>query len=115
GRPFGTNKREYLARYQHDWAAWLDAERASWARPGHHLVKEVAAWFEPLLERAPITSAGIAGNVVIDVDDDDANLCIDFVESQVRVWRGEPCVYKIDVDRALIEALVQDPLAARVN
>ena len=38
-------------------------------RPGHDLVAELAAWFEPLLERAPITSAGIAGNVVIDVGD----------------------------------------------
>ena len=76
-------------------------ERAAWARPGHDLVAELAAWFEPLLERAPITSAGVAGNVVLDVGDPDANVCIDFVESEVRVWRGEPYVYKVDVDRAL--------------
>jgi UDP-MurNAc hydroxylase len=67
------------------------------------------------LERAPITSAGIAGNVVIDVGANDANLCIDFVESQVRVWRGEPYVYKVDVDRALIEALVDDHVEDWVN
>ena len=54
-------------------------------------------WFEPLLVAAPITSAGVAGNVVIDVGDADANVCIDFVESKVRVWRGEPFVYKLDV------------------
>jgi UDP-MurNAc hydroxylase len=113
--PFAGNKRAYLERYQRDWAGWLETERASWARPGHDLVKEVAAWFEPLLERAPITSAGIAGNVVIDVGADDANLCIDFVESQVRVWRGEPHVYKVDVDRALIEALVDDHVEDWVN
>ncbi len=35
----------------------------SWAKSRH--------WFEPLLERAPITSAGIAGNVVLDVGDPD--------------------------------------------
>jgi len=113
--PFADNKRAYLEQYQRDWAGWLETERASWARPGHDLVKEVAAWFEPLLERAPITSAGIAGNVVIDVGADDANLCIDFVESQVRVWRGEPYVYKVDVDRALIEALVDDHVEDWVN
>jgi UDP-MurNAc hydroxylase len=113
--PFAGNKRAYLEHYQRDWAGWLHSERASWARPGHDLVKEVGAWFEPLLERAPITSAGIAGNVVIDVGADDANLCIDFVESQVRVWRGEPYVYKVDVDRALIETLVDDHVEDWVN
>ena len=113
--PFDDGKRAYLERYQRDWAGRLESERASWARPGLDLVGEVAAWFEPLLERAPITSAGIAGNVVIDVGDDDTNLCIDFVESQVRVWRGEPYVYKVDVDRALIEALVDDHVEDWVN
>ena len=112
--PF-AGKRAYLEEYQRDWSGWLESERASWARPGHDLVKEVGAWFDPLLERAPITSAGIAGNVVIDVGADDANLCIDFVESQVRVWRGEPYVYKVDVDRALIEALVDDHVEDWVN
>ena len=68
-----------------------------------------------MLDRAPITSAGIAGNVVIDVGDTDANLCIDFVESQVRVWRDDPWVYKVDVDRALIERLVADHVEDWVN
>ena len=74
-----------------------------------------AAWFEPLLEQAPITSAGVAGNVVLDVGDPDANVCIDFVESKVRPWRGEPYVYKVDVDRALIETLVDDHVEDWVN
>ena len=113
--PFGDNKRAYLEQYRRDWQGRLDAERAGWARPGHDLVKEIAVWFEPLLERAPITSAGVAGNVVIDVGDPDANLCIDFVESEVRAWRGEPYVYKIDVGRPLIEALVEDHVEDWVN
>jgi UDP-MurNAc hydroxylase len=112
--PF-DDKRAYLDRYRSDWAGWLEDERASWARPGVDLVAEVAGWFEPLLERAPITSAGIAGNVVIDVGDPDANLCIDFVESQVRSWRDDPWVYKVDVDRALIERLVADHVEDWVN
>ncbi len=113
-RPF-EHKREYLEEYARDWAGWLEAERATWARPGHDIVAELAAWFEPLLEAAPITSAGIAGNVVIDVGDPDADVCIDFVESTVRPWRGEPCVYKLEVERALVESLLDDHVEDWVN
>jgi UDP-MurNAc hydroxylase len=112
--PF-EHKREYLERYARDWAGWLEAERATWARSGHDLVAELAAWFEPLLEAAPITSAGIAGNVVIDVGDPDANVCIDFVDSKVRLWKGEPHVYKLEVERALVESLLDDHVEDWVN
>jgi len=110
-----ADKRVYLEQYRRDWADWLDSERASWSRPGHDLVAELADWFEPLLVDAPILSAGVAGNVVIDVGDATANVCIDFVDSQVRVWRDEPYVYKLDVDRALVEALVDDHVEDWVN
>jgi UDP-MurNAc hydroxylase len=112
--PF-TDKRRYLEQYRDDWAGWLEQERASWPRPGHDLVAELAEWFEPLLETAPITSAGIAGNVVLDFGDPGPNVCIDFVESEVRIWLGEPYVYKVDVDRALVETLVEDHVEDWVN
>jgi UDP-MurNAc hydroxylase len=113
-RPF-VAKRAYLEEYRRDWSAWLENERAGWSHVRRDLVSELAPWFEPLLLRAPITSAGIAGNVVIDVGDADANVCIDFVESQVRVWRGEPYVYKADVDRRLVEALIERHVEDWVN
>ena len=112
--PF-TDKREYLEQYRKDWAEWLEREHASWPRPGHDLVAELAEWFEPLLENAPITSAGIAGNVVLDFGDSGPGVCIDFVESQVRPWHSEPYVYKVDVDRALVESLVDDHVEDWVN
>ena len=112
--PFDT-KREYLEQYHRDWAEWLEAERATWARPGHDIVAELAAWFEPILVDAPITSAGVAGNVVIDVGDPDANVCIDFVESEVRTWKGEPHVYKLEVERVLVETLLDDHVEDWVN
>ena len=87
----------------------------SWSREPRDLVGDLARWFEPLLVHAPITSAGIAGNVVLDVGDPDANVCIDFVESAVRRWRGEPYVYKISVDRRLIEVLIDDHVEDWVN
>jgi UDP-MurNAc hydroxylase len=113
--PFGSGKRAYLERYQRDWAEWLAAEKAGWPRAGHDLVAELAAWFEPLLEQAPITSAGVAGNVVLDTGEPETSVCIDFVESTVRAWKGEPYVYKLDLDRALLESLVDDHAEDWVN
>lgn len=116
-RPF-THKREYIDEYRRDWAAWLARERESWSHGRRDLVAELAVWFEPLLERAPITSAGVAGNVVLDVGDPGSNVCIDFVESEVRAWKGEgeePYVYKADVDRRLVEALLERHVEDWVN
>jgi UDP-MurNAc hydroxylase len=117
-RPF-TDKRAYLDEYRRDWAPWLADERQSWS-PGsaRDLIAELATWFEPLLRRAPITSAGIAGNVVLDVGEPGSDVCIDFVESEVRAWKGEdeePYVYKADVDRRLIEALLARHVEDWVN
>jgi UDP-MurNAc hydroxylase len=109
------DKRAYLEAYRRDWAPWLATERASWSHGPRDLVAELADWFEPLLERAPITSAGIAGNVVIDVGEPGAAVCIDFVESRVHAWHGEPYVYKADVDRRLIEALLERHIEDWVN
>ncbi|HET9730050.1 MAG TPA: Rieske 2Fe-2S domain-containing protein [Acidimicrobiia bacterium] len=104
--PF-VDKRAYVEHYRDDWTPWLTAERASWSTSSDDVVGALAAWFEPLLERAPITSAGIAGLVVLDVGDPNHNVAIDFVDSKVRRWHGEPFVYKLDVDRRLIATLVE--------
>lgn len=116
-RPF-VAKRAYLDEYRRDWAAWLARERSSWSHGRRDLVAELAEWFEPLLRRAPITSAGIAGNVVLDVGEPGCDVCIDFVESEVRAWKGdaqESYVYKADVDRRLIEALLERHVEDWVN
>jgi UDP-MurNAc hydroxylase len=113
-RPF-DDKRAYLEEYRRDWSGWLAREHDAWSSGSRDLVGDLAPWFEPLLVRAPITSAGVAGNVVIDVDDPEHNVCIDFVESQVRRWQGERYVYKVDVDRRLIEALIERHVEDWVN
>jgi UDP-MurNAc hydroxylase len=116
-RPF-VDKRAYLEEYGRDWSAWLSRERASWSHGRRDLVAELAVWFEPLLRRAPITSAGVAGNVVFDVGEPGFDVCIDFIESEVRAWKGEveePYVYKADVDRRLIEALLERHVEDWVN
>ena len=90
------------------------AERASWS--------PVAAISSPTsrpgsnrcMERAPITSAGIAGNVVLDVRRRRRSV-IDFVEASVRPWAGEPFVYKITVDRRLSKRSSSDHVEDWVN
>ena len=46
--------------------------------------------------------------MVIDVGDPEADVCIDFVDSVVRPWKGEAFVYKITVDRRLVDVLIDD-------
>jgi UDP-MurNAc hydroxylase len=101
--PF-TDKRTYLARYRADWDAWLTAERDSWSNRRLDLVAELQAWFEPLLARAPITSTGVGGVIALQTADE--AVAIDFVDSEVRAWRGEPVIYRLDVDRRLLEACI---------
>lgn len=109
--PFGATKRGYLERYRDHWWRRLQREHESWGEhsmPHKQLVVELAEWFERLLQRAPITSAGIAGNVVFELPGKKRSegVVIDFVESQVRAWKGEPAVYRVTVARELIETLV---------
>jgi UDP-MurNAc hydroxylase len=111
--PF-VDKRAYLGRYRDDWRSWLAAERASWSHGGIDLVAALREWFEPLLTAAPVTSAGIAGNVVLALGERDG-IVIDFIESAVRDWRGEDSVYRVDVDRRLVEACVERHLEDWVN
>lgn len=115
-RPF-AHKRAYVDEYRRDWEPWLAAEHESWSHGARDLAAELATWFEPLLRQAPITSAGVAGIVVLDIGEPGADVCIDFVESEVRAWKGEvePYVYKVDVDRRLIEALLERHVEDWVN
>jgi len=115
--PF-EDKRAYLERYAADWSGWLDAERSGWSDAPVDLVAELADWFGPLLQAAPLTRAGIGGVVVLDVGGDqagDGSVAIDFVNGEVREWTGEPYVYRVEVDRRLVEACVRDHTEDWVN
>ena len=125
--PF-ADKHASLTRYSDDWRSWLQHERDSWARGDvdvDELIDTLRAWFEPLLTAAPVTSAGIAGNVVFafterEGDDDRENggpqgIVIDFVDSAVRAWKGDDAVYRVDVDRRLVHACVERRLEDWVN
>ena len=114
--PF-ADKREYLEQYRRDWAGWLDAERAV-VGPRRVTISSPSsrAWFEPLLVAAPITSAGVAGQRRASTSAIPTPTCASTSSSRrCGAWSGEPYVYKIDVDRALIETLVDDHVEDWVN
>jgi UDP-MurNAc hydroxylase len=103
-RPF-THKREYLAQYQSDWAAWLTETKASWTVTGMCLVDELAAWWKPLLAMAPTLRTAVAGNCLIRTDDE--QIMIDFAEGDIRAYNNEPIRYRLDIARPLLEGVVQ--------
>jgi UDP-MurNAc hydroxylase len=112
--PF-ANKRAYLEQYRADWREHIERERASWAAPEVDLVAELRAWLEPIVAAAPITSTGIAGNVVFAFTGSDDGIVIDFVEGEVRPWKGDDAVYRVELDRRLLERCVADHLEDWVN
>ncbi|HEX5613934.1 MAG TPA: Rieske 2Fe-2S domain-containing protein [Acidimicrobiia bacterium] len=105
--PF-ADKRAYLERYRADWDEWMVERRRAWSSHEHDVVAELAEWLEPLLTAAPITSAGVGGSVVLEWDDaPGTGVVIDFIESRVREWAGEPAVYRVTLDRRLVAACIE--------
>ena len=108
-----TDKRAYLEQYQRDWADRLAAEKQSWPQDRYDVTAELARWFEPLLDIAPYTRRGVNGSVLIHVGD--SGTLIDFPAGEVRAWDGEPVIHRIDVDRALVESLIERHIEDWVN
>jgi UDP-MurNAc hydroxylase len=107
------DKRAALLAYRDDWAEWLETERASWPRRGIDLVTVLRDWWEPLLDVAPLTRAGVGGSVLLHVGD--VGVLIDFPNGEVREWTGEPVSYRIDTDRALVESCIERHIEDWVN
>ncbi|MEP6624163.1 MAG: Rieske 2Fe-2S domain-containing protein [Acidimicrobiia bacterium] len=108
-----ADKRAYLERYRADWRSWLERERASWPRDRYDVVAELREWFEPLLDLAPYTRGGVNGNVLLHMGD--IGVLIDFPAGRVTEWAGEHVMHRIDVDRALVESLIERHIEDWVN
>ncbi len=108
-----SDKRAHLERYRADWSDWLDRERASLPRGQFDIVAELRAWFEPILDLAPYTRAGVGGRVLLHVGD--TGVLLDFATGQVREWAGEAVLYRFDVDRSLIESVIDRHVEDWVN
>ena len=90
------------------------AERASWPRASRSTSsRALREWWEPLLDVAPLTRAGVGGAVLLHLGD--VGVLIDFPAGTVREWAGEPVVYRIDTDRALVESCIERHVEDWVN
>ena len=100
-----AHKRAYLEAYQARRLPQIQAAKAAWPRGQvEDLVGALKAWWEPLLQQADHTCAGVNGRVLLEVDDE--QVVVDFLDRRVGAWNGEPCRYRFRIDRALVEACI---------
>ncbi len=107
------HKRATIERYREDWREWLVAERSSWPRTQIDIVAVLREWWEPLLDVAPLTRAGVGAPILLHVGD--VGVLIDFPAGTVREWGGEAVSYRIDTDRALVESCIERHVEDWVN
>ena len=117
-----ADKRAHLEAYRDDVAADLAAARAAWPRHAVDVLAELRAWFEPLLEVAPLTRAGVGGPVLLRLTDEPAaapeplDVVIDFPAGTVRTARtGDAFAYSLTLDRALVEWCILEHTEDWVN
>jgi UDP-MurNAc hydroxylase len=112
-RAIFADKRSYLTEYKMCMQPVIDAAKASWPRGEVDLVSSLKEWFEPLLEKADITSAGVNGIVVLDCGE--TGVAIDFGRRRVEPWQGQEWDYYFQFDRSLIEYCIVNHLEDWVN
>jgi UDP-MurNAc hydroxylase len=101
-----TDKKAYLEAYQADWLPWLDVMKQGWPAPRPDLAGRLAAWWEPLMRRAPKTCATIDRALLLRAGDQD--VLVDFRRKQVVPWDGEEAYqYRLAVEPALLEWCVE--------
>jgi UDP-MurNAc hydroxylase len=107
------DKRSYLGRYQERKQPLVDAAKAAWPRGQVDLLASMREWFEPLLERADMTCAGVNGLVVLDLGDE--GIVIDFHTRRVYPWHEQEWDYYFRFDRALVEYCVLNGVQDWIN
>jgi len=103
--PF-ADKLRYLREYQRDWQARLDAERSSWPQKTAPFHTRLAAWWQPLLLRAPRLRAGVGANCLIRSGDE--SVLVDFTNGTVRPHTDEPYRFRFDIPEALLEKVITE-------
>ena len=110
-----ADKRAYLERYRADWADVARARRGRrWPRGRYDVVAELRGVVRAAARRRAATRGAASA----------ARCCCTSATSAcsstsrrvtVREWAGEPVVHRIDVDRALVESLIERHVEDWVN
>ena len=74
------DKRSYLQQYRSDWQGWLDDLHRSWQREPTDLVSRIAAWWEPLMAKAPTVCDLIGEPILIQAVNEDGSSIEIFVD-----------------------------------
>ncbi|MGH3494163.1 MAG: MBL fold metallo-hydrolase, partial [Sciscionella sp.] len=98
------HKTDYLRDYQARQQPALAAERAGRAAPREDLLGDLKQWWEPLLKRANNIRTGVGAPVRLAVGED--SFVIDFPASEVRVFDGESCRYRLSTAADLVATCV---------
>jgi len=100
------DKLNYLRTYQRDWNDWLDREKASWPDKSSPFRPRLAAWWEPLLLRAPMLRRGVGGSCLLRLGDE--RIIVDFPNASVRDYDGEPHQFRFDITERLVEKVLSE-------
>jgi len=103
--PF-TDKLDYLREYQRDWQRWLNDEKASWPKKSSSFLARLAAWWEPLLLRAPMLREGVGGSCLFRLGDE--QVIVDFPAGTVRSFTGESYQFRFDIAPELAEKVLNE-------
>lgn len=95
-------KRAYLEAYQARQRPLIQAIKQSWPRGQVEILPAIKEWFEPLLDMADLTCAGINSRVLLDCSTE--KIVLDFVQRKVYRWNGEECRYKFWIEPSLVES-----------
>ena len=99
-----TNKKEYLHKYQADWATWLVAEKKRWATEPTDLIATMRVWFEPLMALAPALRKGIGANCLIKTDG--LEIFLNFETGTVEKFETQEFGFRFTIPRDLLETVV---------
>ena len=103
--PF-SDKRNYLRIYQADWQDWLYSQKAAWPDKTAPFQPRLAAWWEPLLLRAPRLRAGVGGVCLIRAGDE--AIVVDFPTGTVRTYADEAFQFSFDIAPELLEKVITE-------
>lgn len=109
-------KRAYLQAYQARQQPQIDAIKKTWPLGQIDLCTELQAWFEPLLEQADLTCAGVNGRLLL--ESDVQQVMIDFQQRRVypSIDNGqEQWDYRFRIDHALLEYCILHHIEDWVN
>jgi len=111
-----SDKKAYLQRYQVRQRPRFEAARSALPLGQVDVAEELRQWFEPLLDRADVMSAGIGGVVVIDYGSDrPEGVAIDFNRRRVEPLEDQQWMHYLKIDRPLLEYCIVHQLEDWVN